>query len=303
MNKFKEQAQALVTNPLFMYNRRFGVKGVKEMMGVVNRQEVIERKDNSKEDTSLVEQSIVNALTHTNPTKQLLLTSKPLFHRPEAGVNPLVDAAAYLFSIMGKLKHIKSYKNLARLHKELIEEIENFQETLRTYSYSMENLAEYIPISCYALCMTLDDIILNTLWGSQGRWDEYRLVFSFSDQPLSHENFLIILERLVRDPAIYIDVMEFMYICLSLGMGYKYQHQVSGFNNEQLEQILQSLYKRIRAHRGNFNKILSPYSIKPPTVMPREEKMPGWLMILITTSFFLGLFAGAKYLFDINIVY
>src|SRR5579862_937632 len=258
--------------------------GRDEMAGSANRHEMIEKGMDT-------EQSIANALIHSNPTTQLLLTSKPLIHRPEAGLNPLVDAAAYLFSIMGKLKHLKTYSNLDKLHSELIEEIENFQETVQAYSYNAEYLSEYIPISCYALCMTLDDVILNTPWGHD-RWEEYNLVASFSQEPLSHESFLIILERLVRDPAIYIDVMEFMYICLSLGLGFKFQHQASGFNHTQLEQIIHSLYKRIRAHRGNFNKILSPFSIKSqssPKQTDRWENMPIWALIILGVSLAAGL--------------
>ena len=64
------------------------------------------------------------------------------------------------------------------------------------------------------------------------------------------------------DPNIYIDVMEFMYICLSLGFGMRKQHDSHEFNQEQLERVTHSLYKRIRAYRGNFSKVLSPVSIK-----------------------------------------
>ena len=111
-----------------------------------------------------------------NPTTQLLLTGKPSIHRPEAGLNPLVDAAAHLFSLMGKLKFMKSYPYLAKLQADLIEEIQNFQQNVRTSSYSADYLAEYVPISCYALCITLDDIIWSMPWGSQGKWDAYSLV-------------------------------------------------------------------------------------------------------------------------------
>ncbi len=232
------------------------------------------------------EPSITTALTHPNPTTQLLLTSKPLIHRADAGVNPLVDAAAYLFSIIGKLKRIKSYKSLKKLHAELMQEVENFQETVQTYNYEASYLAEYLPLSCYILCLTLDEVIASTSWGGQGKWDKYSLVNSFNQEPLSHENFLIILERLVRDPAIYVDVMEFIYICMSLG--FKCRYQAVEFNYEQLEQITNSLYKHIRLHRGNFNKILSPFPIKssPPSRPSYWEKLPVWSVIALSSIFF-----------------
>lgn len=246
------------------------------------------------------EHSIATAITHSNPTTQFLLASKLITHAPDAGLNPLVDAAAYLFSLMGKLKHIKSYRNLAKLSAELIQEIQNFQESAKTYSYTTQSISEYIPVTCYALCVTLDDIISNTSWGSEGRWDEHSLLVAFNQDSISRESFFIILERLIRDPALYIDVMEFMYVCLSLGFKGHYNH--SAFDRDQLEQITNSLYKRIRAHRGDFSKTLSPFHIKPraqPANQSRKNSGP-WLSILLSCSFIAILVIGAKLLLDFN---
>lgn len=275
------------------------------MVGIINRPDVnleqlveqlmvVTHRD-EESDTS--EQSVRQALTHPNPTTQQLLTSKPLIHRPESGLNPLVDAAAYLFSIMGKLKHIKSYKRLDKLHDELVREIKNFQETIEAYRHYKEYLAEYIHISCYVLCAALDDIIFHTPWGAKGKWDEYSLLVFFNKEQLSPESLLIILERLVCDPAIYIDMIEFIYICLNLG--FKCHYNAFEFSHEQLEQIINSLYKRIRAHRGNFNKILSPNSIRPPRQSHiNSKKMPSWLVIIIASSIFITFFAIGKYVVD-----
>lgn len=264
------------------------------MIGIINKEENndVEAKEEKDSDPSLA-----LALTHPNPTTQLLLSCKPLIHRTESGLNPLVDAAAYLFSIMGKLKYLKSYKNLDQLHTELVEEIKNFQATIEPYHYHKDHLDEYLPVSCYALCITLDDIIATTPWGGQGKWDAHRLVMSFNQEELSHESFLIILERLVRDPNIYIDMMEFLYICLSLG--FKCHYNASEFGHEQLEQITNSLYKRIRTHRGNFNKALSPYSIKPRARSRFHSKeIPASFIILAGSVFFVACFTIGKYLLD-----
>ena len=228
-------------------------------------------------------------LTHIHPTSQILLTIKPPIHMPEAGLNPLVDAAAYIFSLMGKLRQTKHHNDLEKLHAELVHEIENFRETVHSDSYKNEYLLEYSLISCYALSATLDNIISNTTWGNQGKWEPYNLVDSMNQQSLSHENILIILERLVCDPGIYIDVMEFMYICLTLGLTFKKRNHLSEFSNEQLEQITYSLYKRIRAYRGNYSKVLSPFTLNPPTPKPTQPNLKiktKWLGMLLLASFF-----------------
>jgi type VI secretion system protein ImpK len=244
------------------------------------------------------EQSIATAITHYNPTTQLLLSSKLLTHAPQAGLNTLVDSAAYLFSIMGKLKHIKSYRNLKKLHAELMHEIEIFQENSRAAFENSEYIGEYISVARYAICVTLDDIISDTAWGGQGQWDKHSLLVAFNQGSISRDSFFIILERLVRDPAVYIDVMEFMYICLSLG--FKAHHNRTTFNQDQLEQIINALYKRIRAYRGNFSKTLSPYLIKPRAAAPSvvSKKIPLWLVILVSANILAAIFAGAKFFLD-----
>lgn len=249
--------------------------------------------------SSVPVQSLALAISHPNPTTQLLLSSRLIPHRPEAGLNPVVDAAAYVFSMMGKLKHIKNYHSLAELQKELIQSIVNFQESIKAYSHNAEYISEYLPITTYALCVTLDDIISNTAWGGQGRWDEYSLVVAFNQKALSQKSFFIILERLVRDPAIYIDIMEFMYMCLSLGFTCNYNSNSSELDRDQLEQITNTLYKRIRAYRGNFSKTLSPYSLKAHTPMPQPSPWKDatvWMVIFLVSSFLVALFAGAVYL-------
>lgn len=273
-------------------------------MTIVNLQQVGRHKnvadvflqsDNS--DTAV--QTLANALSHPHPTTQLLLTSKIRMHKPEAGLNPLVDAAATVFSTMGRLKHVKSCWNLAELREELIQEIEYYREAVQVYHQGEQYLAEYIPITCYALCATLDDVIASTPWGGQGKWNQYSLVVAFNQEPLSQKSFFIILERLVRDPAIYIDVMEFMYICLSLGFKCHFNTNNAEFDYEQLEQITNSLYKRIRSHRGNFSKVLSPYPVRAASAradITWLEAVPAWAIALAGCAILVMFIGTTKWL-------
>ena len=56
------------------------------------------------------------------------------------------------------------------------------------------------------------------------------------------------LDRISQDPARYIDLMELQYLCLAFGFAGKYQVQERG--HEQLAEIQQDLYRKIRSHRG-----------------------------------------------------
>lgn len=210
------------------------------------------------------------------PQKHVLLTNKFVPHHPKAGLNPLVDAAAYLLSIVSKLKQIKSYRNLSKLHQELLEEMNIFQDSVKALGYS----SEYVLVSRYALCATLDDIICNTAWGAQGQWEQHSLLATFNqDTSAQPERFFMILERICKDPQLYIDVMELMYICLSLG--FKGIYRSTEYSSNQLEQITNSLYKNIRHIRGDFSKILSPFPIRAPgAVVPASKKTSIGIVIL-----------------------
>jgi type VI secretion system protein ImpK len=244
-------------------------------------------------ETTEISSIITKNVAGDPPNNLLLWQNQFINHHPKAGLNPLADAAAYLFSIIGKLKQLKSYSHLGQLQKELVAEINAFQEAAKIQGYR----TEYILVSRYALCATLDDSILNTPWGGQGQWDTYSLLTLFNQDAAQPERFFLILERIIKDPALYIDVMEFMYICLSLG--YKGKYRAIDYSNNQLEQITHALYKRIRVQRGDFSKVLSPFLVKIP--MPAKiniSKIPYWKLFFMTASIIMLLFIGLGYLLE-----
>ncbi|OGT53989.1 MAG: hypothetical protein A3E84_01985 [Gammaproteobacteria bacterium RIFCSPHIGHO2_12_FULL_42_13] len=232
----------------------------------------------------------------TQKPKQQWLPNKIVTHSPKAGLNPLVDAAAYLFSAIGKLKQLKSHHHLAKLQKELIEEIDSFQDRAKILNYN----SEYVLVCRYALCSSLDDIITNTSWGGQGQWEPYLLLAVYKQDMGHQEKFFMILERLIKNPALYIDLMEFMYLCLSLG--FKGQYRTTEYSHHQLELITEILYQHIRAYRGNFNKTLSPFPTKPTATPNNTNKLSQsailTLSLLICAGIVLLIFSGLTFFLD-----
>lgn len=230
----------------------------------------------------------------TSSQQHLLLPSKFITHHPKSGLNPLVDAAAYLFSVIGKLRQLKSYRNLNKLHQELLQEINAFQDAAKAQGYT----SEYVLVARYAVCATIDDIISSSSWGSQGQWDSYSLLATLNQEPLQQDRFFVILDRISKEPALYIDVMELMYLCLSFG--YKGNYRFTEFSHSQLEQITNALYKRIRSQRGDFSKTLSPFPIKTTSSLHKTvtKKAPLWMTVIATLAILLGLFTGLGFLLD-----
>lgn len=221
--------------------------------------------------------------------------SRAITHHPKAGLNPIADAAANLFSTIGRLKLLKSYRHLSKLHQELIHEIHAFQTTSQSQGYS----SEHILVSRYALCATLDDTIHNTSWGSQGQWDQYSLLTAFHPDTANPDRFFIILERIIKEPALYIDILELMYVCLSLGFEGPFRTTLQhhhDYNYAQFEKTIQGLYQQIRAYRGDFQKSLSPYAMRVSTPPQRTQKSAslGWALLL-TSCFILIIMSGLGY--------
>lgn len=238
----------------------------------------------------------LSKLSATNATASLLLPSRIVTHNTKAGLNPLVDAAGYLFSILGKLKHAKSWRQLGKLQTELIQEINLFQETAKHHGYN----PEYVIVCRYVLCAVIDDIIANTAWGGQGQWDSYSLLAAFNQDTQHQDKFFSIMERAIKEPALYIDLMELMYIALS--MGYKGQYRATEHSQYQLEQITNSLYKHIRAYRGSFNKTLSPTPLKTNKSAAKSapESSSSLLYIFfVTACVIMTIFISLGYLMDV----
>lgn len=238
----------------------------------------------------------VSPIKSVNPSSSgaLLVLSRTISHTPKAGLNPLVDAASYLFSILGKVKNLTAYRQLNKLQEELILEINTFQESVKNHGYNLE----YIVVCRYIICATLDDIILNTQWGSQ--WDNYSLLAAFNQDLHHQDKFFSIMERTLKEPATYIDLMELMYICLS--MGYKGQYRATEHNQYQLDQITNNLYKHIRAYRGSFSKTLSPAPIKITkkslkVASKKNVSLP--FIFIVTACVIMTIFVSLGYLMDV----
>jgi len=259
---------------------------------------------NTKEGFSLslaFEQSLHENNHHT-PSKiqplhtpaSLVLPSRVMSHNTKAGLNPIVDAAGYLFSVLGKLMHLKSYRHLDKLQLELLQEITILHETIQNLGYS----SEYITVCKYVLCATMDEIISNTSWGGQGQWEAYCLLGVLNQDTQHQDKFFSIMERAIKEPALYIDLMELMYLCLS--MGYKGQYHATENGQHQLDQITNNLYKHIRAYRGSFSKTLSPTSIKAhKSSATHAHQTPLSFIFIVTACIIMTIFVSLGYLMDV----
>jgi type VI secretion system protein ImpK len=160
------------------------------------------------------------------------------------GLNPLVRAASPLLLLAGQLRGTLSVPDVPGLRRHAMDEIHKFEERARTAGIANET----VLAARYALCASLDEAVLSTPWGAQSEWAQQTLLVALHREAWGGEKFFEMLDRISRDPARHIILMELQYLCLVVGFTGKYH--VAERGHARLAEVRQDLYRRIREHHG-----------------------------------------------------
>ena len=169
------------------------------------------------------------------------------------GLNPLVAAAGPILGLARRLKSSVTQSNVEALRERVIAEIRTFEKRVQQANIPTEGARA----AHYALCATLDDIVLNTPWGNHSSWARSGMVSTFHTDVSGGERFFDLLTHLHRDPGANRDVLELMYLCLSLG--FEGRLRVVPHGSLELSRIRDGLYRTLRQQRGDIERELSPH--------------------------------------------
>jgi type VI secretion system protein ImpK len=136
---------------------------------------------------------------------------------------------------------------------------------------------ELVRPAHYALCASIDDVVLNTPWGAAGGWANQPLVAAFHPGARGTDLFFDQLRQMRRAPDRFLPVIELMYLCLSLGFMGRYR-QARG--DGELEQIRAETHAAIAAGRapaepelsGRWRGVVAPYR-------PGHHGVPVWVAL------------------------
>jgi type VI secretion system protein ImpK len=167
------------------------------------------------------------------------------------GLNPLVAAAGPILGLVRRLRVSAGQNNIEGLRERVIGEIKTFEK--RTQSAGVPN--EAARAAHYALCAMVDDIVLNTPWGGNSGWARSGMVSTFHVDVTGGERFFDLLNHLLKDPAANGEVLELMYLCLSLGFEGRLRILPQG--TLEHTRIRNSLYRVLSQRRGDFERDLS----------------------------------------------
>jgi type VI secretion system protein ImpK len=233
----------------------------------------------------------VRLVNQINPPKQQNFRQR---RTTTTNKNLLVATANKLFTEIAHLKRRKNCNDPSKLHKHLLNEIQKFQIKAENLQYDTDN----ILIGRYALSATIDETILQTSWGIQAKWQDCVLLQELQQDANANEHFFTILERICRAPNKFLDNIELMYICLSLGFEGKFRHNPQ--EKSKLQKIIDTTYQIIRAHRGEIDKRLSPLIRPGKTYQKKRQHISIWPAIIITTTIIMGIYYGFNHQIKID---
>lgn len=195
-----------------------------------------------------------------------------------AKLNPLVNAALPLLDLCVQLKNRAVHTHVEALRDRVVAEITTFERRITPLGISPQT----IRAARYSLCATIDDIILNTPWGSQSVWGTRSMVGTFHNEVLGGDRFWELLNQLKRDAAVNLDLLELLYLCVSLGFEGKYRVMPRGAS--ELIVVREDLYRVIRNNRGDFERALSPHWQGVKISHGLRNILPNWLVAVFAVG-------------------
>lgn len=200
-------------------------------------------------------------------------------------ITRLIDAAAPMFALVVWTRDLEDHPDPEGLLERAIVEIRNFENAALAAGYT----SEQIRTARYALCATMDDVVLATPWGGQSVWNNRGLVSTIHRETLSGERFYDVLDHLWQRPQDCLEELKLMYICLSLGFEGKYRIMPRGAN--ELNRIRDKLYRIIHQYMDEPAPELSPaWRGRSEDHRPLGGVVPLWLPLGGMLAVLIGIF-------------
>jgi type VI secretion system protein ImpK len=164
----------------------------------------------------------------------------------------IVSAARPQLNLLDRLRTMQSVPDVEQLRMAVIEEMRSYERRIANAGVDME----HARIAHYALCATIDDVVLATPWGANSSWGTNSIVSTFHRDVQGGERVFELLEHQHRDPGRNRDVLFLLYFCLSLG--FRGRLRISPRGSLELSQIRDGLYRTLQGSMGDLERELSP---------------------------------------------
>ncbi|MBA8879731.1 type VI secretion system protein TssL, long form [Phyllobacterium myrsinacearum] len=169
------------------------------------------------------------------------------------GLPFLVAAARPQLNLLYHLRGLHADPDAEQLRTAVIDEMRAYERKVANANVD----TQHARVAHYALCATIDDVVLSTRWGGASNWASNSIVSTFHRDVQGGERFFELLEHFHKDPGRNRDILLLLYLCLSLG--FKGRLRVSARGALELSQIRDSLYRTLQSSMGDIEREVSPH--------------------------------------------
>ncbi|MCE5980936.1 type IVB secretion system protein IcmH/DotU [Pseudomonas sp. LF19] len=195
----------------------------------------------------------------------------PQFELRGLSWNPLCDAAMPLIGLVMRLQSLAQHSDALALHQNIHHQIVSVMEEVAQLDYEPSTLKAY----SYSLCLLVDEVVMATAWGFHCEWRQRPLLSAFHHESWGGEKFFTLLARMSSEAAKYQHVLEFMYLCLCVGLKGKYGNQANG--EAEVQKIISQLHGVLRPLRGETPRQLTePLRNIAPRNYRIKRSLPLW---------------------------
>ena len=133
--------------------------------------------------------------------------------------NTYLANANDILLFVGNLNCVEPMAEVTSIRREVESLFTGFESNLTALGYP----ADKIVIARYMLCCLVDELVLNTPWGSQSSWSQQTLLSKYHNETWGGEKFFLILDKLQANLSQNIALIELAYVCLATGFCGKYR--------------------------------------------------------------------------------
>ncbi len=145
------------------------------------------------------------------PGQRAVLTEGP--RAVPISVTPLAAAAAPLLQLIARLRNTLHQPDAGDLRERTLAELRDFERRAREADIAMDQLRP----AHFALCASIDDVVLNTPWGEASDWASRSLLATFHHGARGPEQLFDLLRQMRKNVEKFRPAIELLYLCLALG--------------------------------------------------------------------------------------
>ncbi|MFM2484446.1 type IVB secretion system protein IcmH/DotU [Celerinatantimonas yamalensis] len=154
-------------------------------------------------------------------------------------INSMIDAATPLLGMAMRIRRLSHCDHVEAIYSQAVDEVKAIEVELTEAGYEHALILAYR----YILCTFVDESVMITSWGADSIWAEHSLLTRFHNETWGGEKVFTILSRLQSEPTRYKAILEFIYLCLSLGFQGRYRVMENG--HQEYQKVSQHLYQML----------------------------------------------------------